>query len=203
MYTSAIEAVNGILKALETQKKLGDTELYDRYNSKYCQLLEKLFSGLQYYKGTFRLVSYTQTKDWSVYAVNRAGAPGTADVSGVLNVYDDQQWLVRELIESYRLTGKEEYLNEAEYLAQYVLDGWDCSLNASGKEYGGITWGPGYVSKHSCSNGPFVSPLVWLSDIYKDSDETITYGYIEKDRSRAVKTVKKSEYYLEFAKKVH
>lgn len=203
MYTSAIEAVNGILKALETQKKLGDTELYDRYNSKYCQLLEKLFSGLQYYKGTFRLVSYTQTKDWSVYAVNRAGAPGTADVSGVLNVYDDQQWLVRELIESYRLTGKEEYLNEAEYLAQYVLDGWDCSLNASGKEYGGITWGPGYVSKHSCSNGPFVSPLVWLSEIYKDSDETITYGYIEKDKSRAVKTVKKSEYYLEFAKKVY
>jgi hypothetical protein len=203
MYTSAIEAVNAILKALRAQNDLGYAELYDQYNAKYVQLLEKLFAGLQYYKGTFRLVSYTQTKEWSVYAVNRAGAPGTADVSGVLNVYDDQQWLVRELLESYHLTGNRRYLEEAEYLAQYVLDGWDCTLNAAGKEHGGITWGPGYVSKHSCSNGPFVSPLVWLHEIYKDSNETIEYRYIKQDKSRAVKTVKKSEYYLEFAKKVY
>ena len=203
MYTSAIEAVNSILRALESQKRLGRTALYDKYNARYTQLLEKLFAGLQYYKGSFTLVSYTQTREWSVYAVNRAGAPGTADVSGILNVYDDQQWLVRELIESYHLTGNETYLKEAEYLAQYVLDGWDCSLNPSGKEYGGITWGPGYVSKHSCSNGPFVSPLVWLHEIYEDSEETVTYGYIKPDRSRAVKTVKKSDYYLEFAMKVY
>ncbi len=203
MYTSAIEAVNGILKALDAQKNLGDTELYEQYHTKYCQLLEKLFNGLQYYKGSFSLVSYTQTKEWSIYAVNRAGAPGTADVSGILNVYDDQQWLIRELIESYHLTGNEAYLEEAEYLAQYVLDGWDCSLDAFGKEYGGITWGPGYVSKHSCSNGPFVSPLVWLYEIYEDSEETMTYGYIKQDKSRALKTVKKSEYYLDFAKKVY
>ena len=203
MYTSAIEAVNSILRALESQKRLGRTALYDKHNARYTQLLEKLFAGLQYYKGSFTLVSYTQTREWSVYAVNRAGAPGTADVSGILNVYDDQQWLVRELIESYHLTGNETYLKEAEYLAQYVLDGWDCSLNPSGKEYGGITWGPGYVSKHSCSNGPFVSPLVWLYEIYEGSEETVTYGYIKPDRSRAVKTVKKSDYYLEFAMKVY
>ena len=203
MYTSAIEAVNSILKALKTQSDLGYTALYDQHHVRYVQLLEKLFDGLQYYKGSFRLVSYTQTREWSVYAVNRAGAPGTADVSGILNVYDDQQWLVRELLESYHLTGNEEYLNEAEYLAQYVLDGWDCTLDAAGKEYGGITWGPGYVSKHSCSNGPFVSPLVWLYEIYKDSEETITYGYIRPDNSRASKTVRKSDYYLDFAKKVY
>ena len=203
MYTSAIEAVNSILKALKTQSDLGYTVLHDQYHTKYVQLLDRLFAGLQYYKGTFRLVSYTQTKEWSVYAVNRAGAPGTADVSGILNVYDDQQWLVRELLESYHLTGNKEYLNEAEYLAQYVLDGWDCTLDAAGKEHGGITWGPGYVSKHSCSNGPFVSPLVWLHEIYKDSEETITYGYVKPDKSRASKTVKKSDYYLDFAKKVY
>lgn len=203
MYTSAIEAVNSILKALKVQSDLGYTALYDQHHVRYVQLLEKLFDGLQYYKGSFRLVSYTQTREWSVYAVNRAGAPGTADVSGVLNVYDDQQWLVRELLESYHLTGNKKYLNEAEYLAQYVLDGWDCTLDAAGKENGGITWGPGYVSKHSCSNGPFVSPLVWLYEIYKDSEETITYGYIRPDNSRASKTVRKSDYYLDFAKKVY
>lgn len=203
MYTSAIEAVNAILKAMQVQKDLGNAVLYEKHFDRYCNLLERLFQGLQYYKGTFRLVSYTQTKDWSVYAVNRAGAPGTADVSGILNVYDDQQWLVRELLESYHLTGNETYLSEAEYLAAYVLDGWDCTLDAAGREHGGITWGPGYVSKHSCSNGPFVSPLVWLHEIYKDSDQTITCGYIKPDKSRATKTVRKSDYYLDFAIKVY
>lgn len=203
MYTSAIEAVNAILMALQTQKSLGDTELYDLHHDRYCQLLKKLFAGAQYYKGNFELISYTQTKTWSVYGVNRAGAPGTADVAGVQNVYDDQQWLIRELIHSWELTGEDEYLKEAEYLTEYVLDGWDCSLNNFGEEYGGITWGPGYVSKHSCSNGPIISPLVWLYEIYKDSEETITYGYIRPDKSRDTKTVRKSQYYLDFAKKVY
>lgn len=203
MYTSAIEAVNAILEAINLQKSLGDTELYDLHYDRYCHLLGDLYDGAQYYKGSFELVSYTQTKTWSVYAVDRAGAPGTADVSGVLNVYDDQQWLVRELINSYHLTGEEKYLQEAEYLSSYILDGWDCTLDNFGKECGGITWGPGYVSKHSCSNGPFVSPLVWLHEIYKDKEDTITYRYIEKDKSRVEKTVKKSDYYLDFAKKVY
>lgn len=203
MYTSSIEAVNAILKALDTQKSLGQTELYDKHHDRYCQLLKKLYEGAEYYKGTFEHISYTQTKNWTVYAVDRAGAPGAANVSGVLNVYDDQQWLTRELIESYHLTGEEEYLEQAEYLTEYILDGWDCTLDNFGKEYGGITWGPGYVSKHSCSNGPFVSPLVWLHEIYKDRDETITYLYIESDKTRASRTVKKSEYYLDFAKKIY
>lgn len=203
MYTSSIEAVNAILKALDTQKNLGHTGLYDQHYDRYCQLLKKLYEGAQYYKGTFEHVSYTQTKSWTVYAVDRAGAPGTADVNGKLNVYDDQQWLTRELIESYHLTGDESYLEEAEYLTGYILDGWDCTLDNFGEEHGGITWGPGYVTKHSCSNGPFVSPLVWLHEIYKDKDDTITYLSIDKDRSRVSKTVKKSDYYLTFAKKIY
>ena len=125
MYTSAFEAVNAILTALKTQCDSGDTEMYDKYYKKYCDLLDRLFEGLQYYKGTFNLVSYTQTREWSVYAVDRAGAPGAANVSGILNVYDDQQWLAREFIESYYLTGSEKFLAEAEYLAEYILDGWD------------------------------------------------------------------------------
>lgn len=203
MYTSAIEAVNAILKSLDTQKSLGNTTLYDLHYDRYCQLMKKLYDGAQYYKGTFEYTSYTQTKKWSVYAVNRAGAPGTANVGGIENVYDDQQWLVREFIEAYHLTGEEKYLEEAEYLAAYVLDGWDCTLDNFGKEYGGITWGPGYVSKHSCSNGPFVSPLVWLHEIYKDSDDKITHIYIAADKSRQEKTVRKADYYLDFAKKVY
>ncbi len=83
-------------------------------------------------------------------------------------------WIVRELLEAYEVTGEKRYLDKAEYLTAYVLDGWDCTLDENGSQHGGITWGPGYVTKHSCSNGPIVAPLVKLADIYKGKSETIS-----------------------------
>lgn len=204
MYTSSIEAVNSILHALLARKEHGNSELYDLHFNRYKLLLSNLYQNAAYYKGTFTLTSYTQTKQWTVYGVNRGGSKGTAAVDGVNNVYDDQQWFVRELIESYRLTGNQAYLNEAEYLTSYILDGWDCVPDANGKEYGGITWGPGYVTKHSCSNGPIVSPLVWLSELYKDKNDQISYIYIDNtDYSRKTATMKKTDYYLKYAKAVY
>ena len=204
MYTSSIEAVNAILAALEQQKAKGNSDIYDRNFSKYTGVLSKLVSGLDYYRGTFKLVGFTQTRDWSVYAVNRASSANTANVAGIDNVYDDQMWLVRELIEAYRLTGTASYLEKAEYLAEYVIDGWDCTIK-DGKERGGITWGPGYYSKHSCSNGPIVSPLVWLHEIYKGSQETVTYRYIDAENGfrRVSEEMNKSDYYLMFARKIY
>ena len=204
MYTSSIEAVNAILAALEQQKANGNSDIYDRNFSKYAGILSKLVSGLDYYRGTFRLVGFTQTRDWSVYAVNRASSANTANVAGIENVYDDQMWLVRELIEAYRLTGTASYLEKAEYLAEYVIDGWDCTIK-DGKERGGITWGPGYYSKHSCSNGPIVSPLVWLHEIYKGSQETVTYRHIDAENGfrRVSEEMNKSDYYLMFARKIY
>ena len=98
--------------------------------------------------------------------MNRGSDKEVAEVEGIMNVYDDQEWLVRELVHSYRITGNSKYLEQAEYLAAYVLDGWDCNPDANGGEVGGITWGPGYVTKHACSNGPMITPLVWLYEIY-------------------------------------
>ena len=49
--------------------------------------------------------------------------------------------LVRELLESYHITGEQRYLEKAEYLMEYVLDGWDCTLDEQGNPLGGITWG--------------------------------------------------------------
>ena len=206
MYTSSIEAVNAILHGLKAHKEHGNAELYNKHFSRYSELLQSLYDNAAYYKGTYTLTSYTQTKQWSVYAVPRGGDKGYADVVGDRNrnnVYDDQQWLVRELLEAYKLTGKTEYLTEAEYLTDYVLDGWDCTLNSNGKENGGITWGPGYVTMHSCSNGPMVSPLVWLHELYKGKNDEITHRYIDTDKSRKTVSMKKSDYYLEFAKKVY
>lgn len=205
MYTSAIEAVNAILHGLEAQKEHGNAALYNEHFNKYAELLNKLYENADYYRGTFELTSYTQTNAWSVYGVNRGGSKGSAQVAGIENVYDDQMWLIRELLEAYKLTDNAEYLQKAEYLTEYVLDGWDCTLDANGAERGGITWGPGYVTKHACSNGPVVSPLVWLHELYKDKNDEITYRYIDAADKQTRKTmqVKKSDYYLDFAKKIY
>jgi predicted alpha-1,6-mannanase (GH76 family) len=205
MYTSAIEAVNAILHALQAQKDHGNAALYNEHFNKYSETLSRLYDNADYYQGTFKLVSYTQTKDWSVYGVNRSGSKGTAKVDGVENVYDDQMWLIRELLEAHKLTGNAQYLQKAEYLTEYVLDGWDCTRNANGAELGGIPWGPGYATKHACSNGPLVSPLVWLHELYKGKNDEVTYRSIDATDKKTRKTeqVKKSDYYLDFAKKVY
>jgi len=205
MYTSAMEAVNAILRALQAQQEHGSTALYNENFNKYADLLSKLDDNADYYLGSFQLVSYTQTKTWSVYGVNRGGAKGSAHVDGIENVYDDQMWLIREWLNAYKVTSDTKYLTKAEYLTEYVLDGWDCTRNADGTERGGIPWGPGYVTKHSCSNGPLVSSLVWLHELYKDKTDEITYRYIDAadKTTRNSMQVTKRDYYLDFAKKIY
>ncbi|HBI90623.1 MAG TPA: hypothetical protein DDY75_22650, partial [Sphingobacterium sp.] len=173
MYSASIEAVNAVLSGLKKQQKVDNGKLYKMYYSRYVDLLAKLHANAAYYLGTFTLTSFTQHKEWTVYAVDRVREKGKANVTGVLNVYDDQMWLVRELLEAYHLTGQDRYLQEAEYLTAYVLDGWDCTLDEKGKEHGGIPWGPGYVTKHACSNAPIISPLVTLYEIYKNKGDQI------------------------------
>lgn len=205
MYTAGIEAVNAILSGLKTAKESGDSQLYDSHYARYVTLLDKLYQNADYYLGTFELVSYTQTKNWSVYAVDRVNRKGEANVSGILNVYDDQMWLIRELLDSYKLTGNAAYLQKAEYLTSYVLDGWDVTRDESGKENGGIPWGPGYTTKHACSNGPLISPLVWLHEIYKDRADQIEHRYIDsKDqKTRLTEKISKQAYYLNYAKSIY
>lgn len=203
MYTSSIEAVNSTLKSLDILRKNGKTSLYDANFANYRQLLANLVDNLEFYAGTYTLTSYTGTSTWTVYGVDRGAGKGAAAVEGIHNVYDDQMWLVRELIESYEITREPAYLEKAEYLASYILDGWDSTLDGDGNEHGGITWGPGYVTKHSCSNGPIVAPLVKLASIYSGKADMISYGVVNPDNSRAVKTALKADYYLEMAKKVY
>ncbi len=205
MYTAVIESVNAVLQSLHKQKEMGNTTFYNQHHAKYLRLLKALYNNADYYLGTFELISYTQTAVWSVYGVHRVHEKGKAKVEGIENVYDDQMWFVRELLHSYKLTGEPVFLERAEYLTGYVLDGWDCSIAPDGNERGGIPWGPGYVSKHSCSNGPIISPLVWLHEIYKEKDDEIIHRYISPSdgRTRVVESMKKSEYYLLFAQKVY
>ena len=201
-YTAALEAVNSILEGLEVIKD-SDPVLYAANYDRYVKLLSSLYDNLDYYRGTLSLKSYAFVGTWIVYGVHRGSAKGGATVTGIENVYDDQMWIMRELVRAYKLTGNTKYLNRAERLASYIIDGWDCSLDSDGNEYGGITWGPGYNSKHSCSNGPAISPLVWLSQIYADKTSTAVYRYINPDKTRSAKSMPKSEYYLMYAKKIY
>jgi predicted alpha-1,6-mannanase (GH76 family) len=209
MYTASIETVNAILHALKTFKDKGKPDLYNAHFDRYATLLANLYDNADYYRGSFSLTSYTRSKEsnqrWSVYAVNRSGGKNGANVERELNVYDDQQWLIRELLESYKITGEDAYLEKAEYLTDYVLDGWDCSRNTNGEEVGGIPWGPAYATKHACSNGPMVSPLVWLHEIYKGKNDEIEHRYIDASdrRTRRMDIEKKSNYYLDFAEKIY
>ncbi len=105
--------------------------------------MQKLYNNADYYLGTFTLTSYTQTAEWTVYGVHRGDVKGgQAKVEGIENVYDDQMWLIRELLKSYKLTNNTNFLEKAEYLTAYILDGWDCTRDENGKEIGGITWPP-------------------------------------------------------------
>ena len=203
MYTSAIEATVSLMDACAALKETGRPQMYDAHFQELAAFLRQLYDGLEWYRGTYTLTSYTQTRSWQAYAVDRARRKGAADVNGKLNVYDDQEWLIRELLSAYRLTGETAYLEKAEYLAEYVIDGWDCTLAPDGSENGGITWGPGYSSKHSCSNGPFISPLVWLSEIYKGKEDTAVRRYIGVDGERLTETLTKEQYYLSYARKVY
>lgn len=201
-YTAAIEAHNSLLEALGELKDIAP-ELYDEKFDYYKTHLDYLIDNLEYYRGTFHLSSYATNMQWSPFAVPRAVIRGTANVKGILNVYDDQMWLARELIRAYRITGNEAYLSEAAYLTDYVLDGWDCWRDEKGEEYGGITWGPGYNSKHACSNAPIIQPLVWLHTIYSSRDESIDYYYRDEENTVRVAPLQRSEHYLNFAKKVY
>ena len=205
-YTAALEAVNSVLEGLiELQES--NPELYEEHFSKNVKRMENLYKDMDYYKGTFSLVSYTGRNTWSPYGVHRANNPGQANVAGIENVYDDQMWIIRELIRAYRATNVLNYLKRAEDLTLYVLDGWDCTLKPNGEEYGGITWGPGYTSKHACSNSPIISPLVWLHEIYANGEVDDTKGQdyyeLDADGKRVAVHKSKADFYLDFAKKIY
>lgn len=202
-YTAVIEAVNSILEGLDGLKKSAP-KLYKKHHNRYITLLKRLHDSAAFYRGTFTLTSYTRTTTWhGIYGVHRGSHKEAAVVAGIENVYDDQMWIVREYIRAYKNTGDEAFLTEAEHLTDYILDGWDACLDSIGHEYGGITWGPGYTSKHACSNSPFISPLVWLSSLYEGKPDGTTHYYILSNGTRATETVNKHDYYLNFAKRLY
>lgn len=152
--------------------------------STYSKFHSQILDAMEYYKGTAYIANYSSNIEQTMYAVNRAGSKGTASLADVAAVYDDQMWIIRELIYCYNMTKDESYLTQAMELTKVCLDAWDTSPNGNG-EVGGIDWGPGYSSKHTCSNAPIIEPLVELYEIC-----------VAEGRENA-------DYYLDFAKKIY
>ena len=223
-YTNIIEMLLVAMKSLQVIKDLPNAEaIYSELFDFYENLVwDACTLNLDFYKGFSLFTSTTQANiRWeNIYGVPRQKTidPINYNVSGRQNVYDDQMWLIRCFLELYFILEKEAsnltgdtlqknkehrkwYLETSEYLTVYCLDGWDQSKQPDGKEWSGITWGPGYTSKHTCSNSPFISPLVWLSEIYKDSDEKIDHLVRGGFDSNTVtkKSTRKSEYFLDYA----
>lgn len=143
----------------------------------YQSLYSDLYGAMQYHKGTGHITTYNGTSQQTMYAVDRANNVGGASLAGVAAVYDDQMWIIRELIYTYQLTKEEKYLTEAIQLTNVVLDGWDTTV-INGKEVGGICWGPGYQTKHTCSNAPMIQPLVELYEIFTAEGRPMTVDYL-------------------------
>jgi hypothetical protein len=227
-YTNIIEMLMTAMKSLQKVKDIpGADPEYQKLFDHYEQLVwDASTINLDYYKGYAIVTSSTQSEvRWeNIIGVHRQEKidPQNHNVSGRLNVYDDQMWLIRCFLEIYSILEKEAvslsgdalatnkerrkwYLDYSEYLTAYCLDGWDQSKKPNGEEWGGITWGPGYTSKHTCSNSPLISPLVWLSEIYSESPDKIDFlvrGDYNTNRVTS-ESMLKSDYYMMYAEKIY
>ncbi len=163
--TSNTASVWHITSALTMMSKLWAIDAGGQ-GAGYASLHAQTLSAMDYYKGTAYIANYNSNAEQTMYAVNRANSKGTASLADIAAVYDDQMWIVRELVYCYQLTGVEDYLTQALDLTQVCLDAWDTSDDGKGGEVGGIDWGPGYSSKHTCSNAPLIKPLVEIYEIF-------------------------------------
>ena len=176
----------------------------------YKKLLDGYVAGLDYYDGTGWIVSTHGRMQWDhIYGVTRQQTKFTNNVEGINMVYDDLMWIARYFVEGYTYNPeKTDFLEKAEYLTKCILDGWDSTKNG----VGGITWGPGYSTKHACSNSPVLSVLGGLAEIYKDTGALVTENdtvYVEQTFGQndvewenwVGKT--KYEYYLHWLKTVY
>lgn len=87
--------------------------------------------------------------------------------------YDDNAWICIQLLNAYRLLGKETYLQQAEAILEFMWTGWD------DKAGGGIYWDKTFQGKGICCNGP------------------VAVSYLEGYR------LTKNETYLERAKRIY
>jgi len=110
-----------------------------------------------------------------VYWNTKGPVPGYDVLPGpkpVDRYYDDNEWMVLALVETYEVLGDKKYLDWAEETLTYVLSGWDDKLG------GGIYWHePKKESKNTCSNAPAAAACLAVAK-YRRTNELV--GQAEK-----------------------
>lgn len=148
-------------------------------NQTFKDLSDVTFDSFAFYSGTADVTTYLGTYSTTFYGVNRSTAKGKANVAGDQAVYDDQMWIIREMMYRYKQTGDKQYLDEAVRLSNICIKGWDYSLDKNNQEYGGIPWGPAYATKHTCSNAPIIAPLVEIYECLKEMGDSNAQYYLD------------------------
>ena len=94
--------------------------------------------------------------------------------------YDDNEWMVMGLVETYEVLGDKKYLDWAQETLKYVYSGEDSKLG------GGIYWRESdRASKNTCSNAPAVAATLAVYHQTKNSrqlrDAIRLYGWTRKN----------------------
>ena len=84
--------------------------------------------------------------------------------------YDDNEWIVIELVRASKLLGNSEYLESAKELAEFCYSGW---VDSSG----GIKWKMDGDSCNTCSNGP---AAVFSCMLYEETGDQYYLDWAEK-----------------------
>ena len=127
--------------------------------------IDRVIEAMEYYKG-YRSDNHAgengEGRCFNVYAVPRGKAKNEADVvgeRGELSVFDDQIWAAIEMVNAYMMHSDEKYLQIARELTEEIYEvGNDPELN-------GIYWGQAYMSRHACSNGPFIKLAIMMYEV--------------------------------------
>lgn len=134
-------------------------------NGEYKAYVDRVVEAMEYYRGC-RSDNHAgdggSSRIFSVYAVPRGNIKGEADVvgeRGELSVFDDQIWAAIEMVNAYIIFGDDKYLRIARELTEYIYTvGNDPHL-------GGIYWGQAYITRHSCSNAPFIKLAAMMHQV--------------------------------------
>lgn len=131
----------------------------------YKDLVDRVIDAMEYYRG-YRDDNHAgkngEKRSFSVYAVPRGNERGCADVigeRGELSVFDDQIWAAIEMANAYMLYGEQRYLDVARELTEYIY------TVGNDPQLGGIYWGQAYITRHACSNAPFIKLAVMMHQI--------------------------------------
>src|SRR5262249_7122424 len=76
--------------------------------------------------------------------------------------YDDNEWVVLDLLELHQLTGDPSYLKQATDIFQFIRGGEDTTLG------GGIWWQHKHDGKNTCSNAPAIVCALEMFKVTRD-----------------------------------